>query len=156
MLLRGRQGTELGLTLVGYQFPDELVDPWESNTLLVEVRLLAPEGSWDVVDPCLTTWETAQVTRWLAAFASRADLVANRALGVQAPNVTLGGQAIAGEPDRVAIRACFALELRPPWLRGGTNLCVDVDVDRPQLATAARHLQADLARFPQRGDDPTL
>jgi hypothetical protein len=156
VLLRGRRGTELGLSLVGYERPDEHVDPWDSNSLLVEVRLLAPEGSWDVVDPCLTTWEAAQVIRWLTAFASRADLVANRGLAVQAPNVTLLGQAFPGEPDRIAIRACFALERRPPWLRGGRDLCVDLDVDRPQLAAAARSLSADLARFPQRGDDPTL
>jgi len=156
VLLRGRQGTELGLTVVGYQFPAELIDPWESNTLLVEVRLLAPEGSWDVVDPCLTTWEAAQIVRWLAAFAQRADLVANRALAVNAPNVTLLGRAVKGEPDRVAIQACFALELRPPWLGRTGDLCVDVDVDRRQLALAARQLQADLTRFPQRGDDPTV
>jgi hypothetical protein len=156
VLLRGRQGTELGLTIVDYEFPDEARDPWESNALLVEVSLLAPEGSWHVVDPCLTTWETTQIVRWLAAFAQRADLVANRALAVNAPNVALHGRARPGEPDRVDVRACFALERRPPWIRGSANLCVDLDLDRPQLAAAGRQLHADLARFPQRGADPTL
>ncbi len=156
MLLRGRQGTELGLTIVDYQFPDEARDPWDSNSLLVEVSLLAPEGSWHVVDPCLTTWEAAQIVRWLAAFGQRADLVAARALAVNAPNVTLVGRARPAEPDRVDIRAGFALERRPPWIRGSANLSVDLDVDRPQLAHAARQLQGDLTRFPQRGDDPTL
>ena len=158
MLLRGRQGTELGLTLAGYQFPRELIDPWESNALLVEVRIVAPEGSWDVVDPCLTTWEAAHVVAWLNALARRADLVAARPLGVNAPNLTLIGHARRGEPDRVDVRACFALERRPPWLAGagGRNLCVDLDVERAQLARAAHDLAADLATFPQRGDDPTL
>ena len=156
MRLVGRQGTELGLAIEGYQFPAEQVDPWESNTLLVEVRLLAPQGSWDVIDPCLTTWEGTQVVRWLAAFAARADLVAARPLALSAPNISLFGRARAGEPDRVDVRACFALELRPPWLGRTGDLCVDLDVDRPQLADAARSLQADLTRFPQRGDDPTL
>ena len=160
MLLRGRQGTELGLTIDGYQFPGELVDPWESNALLVEVRIVAPEGSWDVVDPCLTTWEAAKVFAWLNALARGADLVAARPLAVHAPNVTLHGQARPGDPDRVDIRACFALERRPPWLASGGgrtgSLCVDLDADRAQLAHAARAFAADLARFPQRGDDPTL
>jgi hypothetical protein len=156
VLLRGRHGTELGLTVVGYEFPDERVDPWDSNSLLVEVRLLAPQGSWDVIDPCLTTWEARHVVRWLWALGRRADLVANRALGLSAPNVTLTGEAVKGEPDRVDVRACFALERRPPWVGGSGNLCVDLDVDRPQLARAAQQLRADLDRFPQRGDDPTL
>ena len=156
MLLRGRQGTELGLALAGYQFPDEQVDPWESNALLVEVRITAPEGSWHVVDPCLTTWEATHVLAWLRALARQADLVAARPLGVSAPNVTAHGRARPGEPQRVDLHACFALERRPPWTGHTGNLCVDLDVDRSQLAAAARDLAADLARFPQRGDDPTL
>src|SRR3712207_3835953 len=65
MLLRGREGNELELALVGYQFPDENTDPWDSNWLLVSVRVLGPEGSWDVVDPCLTTWEAKRLVSWL-------------------------------------------------------------------------------------------
>ena len=48
VLLRGSEGNELELTIAGYQFPDEERDPWDSNWLLVSVRVLAPEGSWAV------------------------------------------------------------------------------------------------------------
>lgn len=160
MHLRGRQGTELELGIAGYQFPDELVDPWESNALLVSVRVLAAEGSWEVVDPCLTTWEGAELARWLAAVARRPDLLAaGRALTLTEPNLVVTATAVRGEPDRVDLHACVALELRPPWLKsaaGSTNLCVPLDVDRAQLARAAAALRADLARFPPRADDPTL
>jgi hypothetical protein len=159
MLLRGEQGTELELQLVGYEHPREETDPWESNSLLVSVRVIAPQGSWEVVDPCLTTWEAAHVVRWCAALAARADLVANRPLGISEPNVAFTGRARRGHPDHVDVRACFALELRPPWVRavaGTGDLCVDLEVGRDQLAAAARALAADLDRFPQRGHDPTL
>ncbi|MDQ3980874.1 MAG: hypothetical protein M3314_15220 [Actinomycetota bacterium] len=159
MLLRGRQGTELELGIVGYEFPDERFDPWDSNSLLILVRVVSPEGTWEVIDPCLTTWEVDHMVRWLAALAHRADLVAGRPLGLAEPNLTVTSRALPGEPDRVEVRACFALELRPPWVRsvaGAANLCVDLDIDRDDLVTAARQLRADLARFPQRGDDPTL
>ncbi|MGH9279787.1 MAG: WapI family immunity protein [Acidimicrobiales bacterium] len=159
MLLRGREGSELELAIVGYQFPAERFDPWDSNWLLVSVRVRATEGSWEVVDPCLTTWEGAELARWLAAIAHRADMLAARPLSLTEPNLTITAAAVRGEADRVAVRACFALELRPPWLKsaaGSNNLCVDLDVDRAQLARAATDLRADLDRFPQRGDDPTL
>jgi hypothetical protein len=159
VLLRGRQGTELELGIVGYEFPDERFDPWDSNSLLILVRVVSPEGTWEVIDPCLTTWEVDHVVRWLAALAHRADLVAGRPLGLAEPNLTVTSRALPGEPDRVAVRACVALELRPPWVKsvaGAANLCVDLDIDRDDLVTAARQLRADLARFPQRGDDPTL
>ncbi len=159
MLLRGRQGTELELGIVGYEFPAERFDPWDSNSLLILARIVSPDGTWEVIDPCLTTWEVDHMVRWLAALAHRADLVAGRPLGLAEPNLTVTSRALPGEPDRVEVRACFALELRPPWVRsvaGAANLCVDLDIDRDDLVTAARQLRADLARFPQRGDDPTL
>jgi hypothetical protein len=99
------------------------------------------------------------VVRWLAALAQRADLLAGRPLALTEPNLTLWARPRPGEPDRVLVRACFALELRPPWLKaaaGSGNLCVDLDVGRLELAAAAASLGEDLARFPQRGDDPTL
>ena len=159
MLLRGRQGTELELHLVGYEHPGEQFDPWDSNSLLVSVRVVAPQGSWEVVDPCLTTWETGHLVHWFAALAARADLVAGRALGLNEPNVTLIASAQRGDPRRVDVRACFALELRPPWIKavaGSGDLCVELDVDRTALAAAARDLADDLRRFPRRGADPTL
>jgi hypothetical protein len=152
VLLHGRQGTELELHLVGYQFPNERRDPWDSNSLLVSLRVLGPEGSCDVVDPCLTTWEADHLVRWLAAVATRTDILAAT---LNEPNVTFTGQAEPDAPERFAILACFALELRPPWLGSG-NLCVDLDVPRAQLVDAATALRADLDRFPLRGDDPTL
>jgi hypothetical protein len=159
VLLRGRQGTELELGIVGYEFPDERFDPWDSNSLLILVRVVSPDGTWEVIDPCLTTWEADHVIQLLAALAHRADLVAGRPLGLAEPNLTVTTRPIPGDPGRVEVRACFALELRPPWVKsvaGAANLCVDLDVSREDLATAARQLRADLGRFPQRGDDPTL
>jgi len=150
MLLRGSEGNELELTVVGYQFPAEERDPWESNGLLVSVRVLAPEGSWEVVDPCLTTWEAKALVSWLVHAAAGAPVAFNE------PNVTALARPVAG---RVQVRACFALELRPPWahtVAGTDNLCVDLDVDRADLARAASALHANLADYPQRGDDPTL
>ncbi|MEA2703744.1 MAG: hypothetical protein QOD63_1689, partial [Actinomycetota bacterium] len=47
------------------------------------------------------------------------------------------------------------LELRPPWVGAGMELCVDLEVERADLARAAASLLMDLIRFPQRGDDPT-
>ena len=152
MLLRGRQGTELELRIVGYEHPEEQVDPWDSNSLLVDVRLVTPAGSWHVVDPCLTTWEADHVVRWLATLAGRPDVVGGQ---LTEPNVTLTARA-AAPTQGLDLRACFALERRPPWLGSG-DLCVDlIDLDRADLAAAATTFHGEAAQFPQRGDDPTL
>ena len=153
MLLHGREGNELELSLVGYQFPNEERDPWDSNGLLVSVRVLAPEGSWDVVDPCLTTWEAKRLVAWLVHAA------ASNPLPFTEPNLTVVARPAANSPVLLHVRACFALELRPPWAHltaGANELCVDLEVDRADLARAAASLLEDVTRFPQRGADPTL
>jgi hypothetical protein len=160
VLLAGLEGNELELHVVGYQFPADFTDPWDSNWLLVSVRVVSPAGVWEVVDPCLTTWEVRHLVRWLVAVAR--DAGSGRDPGAPVnfsePNLTVLAQAKPSDPNRVLVRACFQLELRPPWARaaGGSELCVDLDVGRAALARAAASLVAELVRFPQRGDDPTL
>ncbi len=153
MRFRGREGNELELSVVGYQVPAETVDPWESNSLLVALRVVSPRGTWEVVDPCLTTWEAARLAPWLAAVAV-GPAGATRSLAE--PNLSVSA---ATSGARVELRICFELENRPPWaptVGGGRDLCVDLDVSRAEAMTAAADLRADVRRFPRRGDDPTL
>jgi hypothetical protein len=155
VLLTGREGHELELHVVGYQFPEEATDPWDSNWLLASVRVASPEGTWDVVDPCLTTWEGKHLMAWLVNAAAR-DPAAAPMTFVE-PNLTFTARAKPRSPKRVLLRACFALELRPPWAgASGHDVCVDLDVARADLARAAASLLGELLQFPQRGDDPTL
>jgi len=154
MELRGREGNELVLSIVGYQFPDQAVDPWESNALLVAVRVVSPHGTWEVVDPCLTTWEAARLASWLTAFVITGD---RTPATVAAPNLTVSARSTSG--STIALRACFELEQRPPWLSsvgGDGELCVELEVSTADVVVAAAALRADLAQFPQRGDDPTI
>lgn len=158
MKLSGREGNELELRLVGYQFPDVTQDPWDSNWLLVALRVVTSHGTWEVVDPCLTTWEAKHLVRWLVNAAARDPAAADMTL--TEPNLSITAHAQEGEAQRVLVSACFDLELRPPWpgspAGGAGSLCVELDVARPELARAAASLLGDLVMFPQRGDDPTL
>ena len=157
MLLAGREGNELELAIVGYQFPDEEHDPWDSNWLLVALRVVSPQGSWEVVDPCLTTWEAKRLVAWLVNAAARDPSAAQASF--TEPNLTVTARSKVRSPLRVQVKACFQLELRPPWAKtvsAGGDLCVDLDVERGELARAAASLLGDLVRYPQRGADPTL
>jgi len=153
MDLRGRDGSELTLSIVGYLYPDQAVDPWESNQLLVALRVVSAQGTWEVVDPCLTTWETARLASWLTTLVVTGD---RRPATVSAPNVTVSARPASG--STVFLVACFELEQRPPWLAsvgGDGELCVELEVSTGDVVVAAAALRADLTRFPQRGDDPT-
>lgn len=156
MKLSGREGNELEMRLVGYEFPENDTDPWDSNWLLVSVRVVTPQGTWDVVDPCLTTWEAKHLVRWLVNAAAHDPAAAT--VEFTEPNLSVTARAKPRAPKRVLMKACFEFELRPPWpgsTDGGAGpLCVELDVERSEVARAAASLLGDLIRFPARGDDP--
>ncbi|HVF14845.1 MAG TPA: hypothetical protein VM942_09620, partial [Acidimicrobiales bacterium] len=115
--------------------------------------VVSPQGTWEVVDPCLTTWEGAQLASWMTGVAVAPDRAPS---SVDAPNVSMSARV---DGPRIDLAACFELENRPPWLvsvAGSDELCVELDVSSADMVVAAGALRADLARFPQRGDDPTV
>jgi hypothetical protein len=154
VLLRGADGSELELHLLGYRFPADRVDPWDSNALVVALRTLSDQGSWRAVDPCLTTWEAAHLVRWLVRAAL--DPPGAGPARLVEPNLELAAWPTAADGHHVHVLACFELEVRPSWLGPADKLCVELDVERRDLALAALELHEELERFPQRGDDPTL
>jgi hypothetical protein len=146
----------LELAIVGYQFPEVEHDPWESNALLVSLRLVSPAGTWEVVDPCLTTWEARRLAAWLASVAVREPWAGPTSLAE--PNVELTAEPDGHDQGRVRVRGRFLLEERPPWspATGGGRLSLDLDVARADLARSAMALAVSLADYPLRADDPTM
>ncbi|MDQ6928781.1 MAG: hypothetical protein M3159_09010 [Actinomycetota bacterium] len=153
MHLKGREGNELELTPVDYQFPENKTDPWDSNQLLVNVRVASRQGTWEVSDPCLTTWEAKSLATWLLR-ATAVGTARGRSTFSE-PNVTMTASR-AGVAGWFELTAELELEERPPWARDGGALRVELAVTEEQLRSAAKELRAELSRYPQRGDDPTL
>lgn len=165
MLLRGRDGSELELTIEGWQFPAESRDPWDANRLMVTVRVVAPHGAWQVSDPCLSTGEAVRLAGWLvAAAAGDRRAIAD---GLEEPNLTLEvlseGPAPPAQPAPPAppaqpahpardlrLRATLELETRPPWSTHH-GVWVELDVSPAQLVAAAAALWRELEPYPRRG-----
>jgi hypothetical protein len=153
--LNGREGNQLALTPVGYQFPENETDPWESNQLMVSVRVATRQGTWEVTDPCLTTWEARSLATWLLR--ATAIGTARGPSLYSEPNVSMTARR-ARAPGWFELSVELELEERPPWaaLTDGGPLSVDMVVEESQLLRAAKQLLSELAEYPQRGDDPTV
>lgn len=153
MHIKGREGNELDLTPIGYQFPENETDPWDSNQLRVAVRVATRQGTWEVQDPCLTTWEAKALATWLLR--ATAMGTARGRSTFSGPNVTMTASR-AGVAGWFEIAAELELEERPPWAQDGSALKVELAVEEEQLLRAARELLRELRNHPQRGDDPTI
>src|SRR4051812_43563925 len=67
MNFKGSNGTSLELKIVGYQFPALATEEYDSNWLQIQIRATIPEGSWTTTDPCLLTYEAAELADWFDA-----------------------------------------------------------------------------------------
>jgi hypothetical protein len=151
--LKGREGNELGLTPVGYQFPTNQTDPWDSNQLRVSVRVASRQGTWETEDPCLTTWEAKSLATWLLR-ATAMGTARGRATFSE-PNVTMTASR-SSVPGWFELTVELELEERPPWAPEGGALRVELAVEEERLLRAARELLTELREFPERGPNPTL
>lgn len=149
MKLTSRNGSQLGLSIVGYQFPDLATVPYDSNWLNICVRVVHPRGSWTATDPSLLTYEVARLADWLDAVARGARVEPEESF--LEPNLRFELTHSSLEPS---LRVYFDLESRPKWApvdgAGNDDLYVEFPLEEIDLAGAAAILRKQLQAFPQR------
>ncbi len=64
MKLSNLEGSFVSIDIMGYQFPDNINDYWDSNWLMVQIYVKSPVHSWTVIVPCLTVMDLRNLTNW--------------------------------------------------------------------------------------------
>lgn len=138
----------ISMDIVGYQFAQPTYDAWDSEWLLVKADVVSPDGGWSFENPCLTTFELAEMSEWLASVHS---LTAEQSLNFTEPNICLEwGLGREG----LWISFHFSQESSPPWCSpddaAGTAYSLTVRPTIEELRAAAS-CSAQLAKkFPPR------
>jgi hypothetical protein len=65
MRLVGKEGEELHLEVLGYQFPGTKDDEWDSEWLIIEGQVSCARGRWKFRNSCLCTFELQALATWL-------------------------------------------------------------------------------------------
>src|SRR2546428_9605873 len=128
------------------QFPEVADNRWNSNWLIVRRHIHCPGGEWTLRDPCLTTFEVAELADWFDSIAGGKPTSA-RCTFVE-PNL-----AFEYRPDASgALVACFAHESAPPWQLGDERFdgfAISFPHDLNDLAKAAGDLRQLLLKYPE-------
>lgn len=149
MLLKGADGSEIEVRLTRYQFPEIEDDHWDSNWLMVALRVQAPQGSWHTEDPALLTWEVRDLVNWFEALVNNHQ--EDPSLVFLEP--CLGFGVTKQTADTVKLQVRLGHEFRPPWLDSQKKARVMLTLSRDDLRLAAESLREELARFPIRSVD---
>lgn len=164
-------GTELNVTIVGYQVPEETEVHEDSDWLLVRLTLKLPALQWEIIDPSLTVVELTWLRDWLSEAARNAAFFAGwRAVQTPLttrefftePNLSFELQSNNDESFPFIFRIYVAAESLPPFATQLRHVPDDGDPDEvwldfrasgDDLLRMATELTADLQRFPSRSSD---
>jgi hypothetical protein len=149
MRLKSASGDALELIILRYQFPDVHEDRWDSNWLVVSVKVATRDGkSWHFTDPSVTTFELADLADWLRDVALREK--ADDKFEFTEPNLAFS---VTAKPEPT-LRVRFAHESAPPWVTEHERFAgvfVEFPLSEADVAVAADELRAALNDFPTRG-----
>lgn len=149
MKLMAGKTTDFEMTVAGYQFPHLANQEYDADWLIVSVQVRHPRGAWNKTDPCLLTWELAELTEWFERIADNNPHHSN--IDFMEPELSfewLGEQ-------RNTLRVHLNYSLRPSWSSyHGPNeekdFFVEFAVSADDLRTVVTSLRAEIARFPVR------
>jgi hypothetical protein len=147
MKLKSDAGNSFELAVLGYEHPDITEDRWDSNWLVVSGKVTAGDQSWRFVEPCVTTFELAELAEWLEDLGWR-----------DAPDCAFTEPNLlfqySPRPEPV-VRIRFAHESAPPWMTQDperiAGLTLDFPMSKQQAADLAAEVRNALVEYPERG-----
>jgi hypothetical protein len=147
MRITSTSGDDFQLVIVRYQHPDVHEDRWDSNWLIVNARLEAGGQTWRFTEPCVTTFELADLADWLDELAG--DGTEPSAFVFTEPHLKF---AYVPWPRRALqltlVHDGAAASMSDTWRHGVT---VEFPLSESQMAALAAEIRRALHDFPIRG-----
>jgi hypothetical protein len=142
LLLRSDDGSELELSVVGYQFPhpSDARDDW----LVLNVRMKVGSESWEAEDPALVWEEARDLSKWFEGIATD-DPRAGRSIDFLEPVLLF--EAFRRSQDSVLLRVYCQKFPKPAQNEHFSKMFW---FSREQLKKGAEQLRSELQRFPSR------
>jgi len=152
MKLIGKEGEELHLEVLGYQFPGTEDDEWDSEWLIVAGSVWCARGRWKFRDPCLCTFELRALVDWLRDVPVGGP---EREIGFLEPNLRFEH---VESPEGDVLLVAFSQESSPPWAsegeRYGEGYALLFPFSLSDFVTASAALEKMLLKWPVRTRKP--
>ena len=151
MQLKGPAEDAFSLKIAGYQFPEIADDVHDANWLLVDVAVTVGGRTRQARQPCLDTYELAELIAWAEALSAGEETEPE--LYFCEPNLRFDLRGRVG--DRVRLRVFFDMENRSKRASASASsapyLRADLECTPEELRAWTEYLRAQLSQFPPRG-----
>jgi len=133
------------LSIVGYQFPNAVTEPYDSNWLSIQLHLSDRQGVWDIIDPCLLTYEVSRLADWFNRINS--GNFSELACDFIEPVISFG---VVDYNQQRFLRIRCAIEALPPWTQDQDEYFIEFTLSAIDLKLASDDLREHLENYPQR------
>jgi hypothetical protein len=148
MRFKNRNGDSFEIQILGYEFPGNNQDEWDSNWLQIKIFAVSQQVEWTASDPCLLTWEAEKLEKWLrTAYAQEERAVLEFTEPYIAFALVSGPR---GKAIRVYLRAWLLPTRAPEPGKHMDAITMDFPLSELDLDQAVHSLKGQLAQFPRR------
>jgi hypothetical protein len=145
----GNKDSKFEMTVIGYQFPQLGHKQYDADWLKIKVSAKHPRGSWVKTDPCLLTWELAELAVWFHKIAENNSGDSN--IEFMEPELRFEWF----RESQNTLRVHLSYSLRPVWSPysgpdAENDLYIDFAPNPETLKQIANSLREAAERFPVR------
>jgi hypothetical protein len=137
----------LDFEVTGYEFPEIDDGDYDSNWLMVRLAVHSRVGSWTVTEPCLLTWELAELVE-AAGKAAKGLMDRDMELRFIEPNLAFFLRPLDDEKLEMTVE--FDAECLPPGWPEDRSCRLLGRFSRQALEDIRSGLERDLTRYPVR------
>lgn len=143
----GKDGQQVELRILGYQFSTGADHEWDENWLRIYLNIKSEVGHWQTVDPSLTTWEVGELINWLNNLSQNKGVEFTNMLFVE-PNLSF--ELLEKSESLKTIQIRFDAESKPQSADESKEYFVNFQFSNEELTTIAGDLNNELLKFPVR------
>lgn len=150
MLFKGINNQSIEFKITNYQFPEITDCGYDSNWLMVFVKVKSNFGDWEATDPSLLVSDLKEIIEWFEKLSNN-NQIDSDSLWFMEPNLEF--QLIKNQSDLKTVRITFDMELRPKNPDNSKKYFVDCEMDNEELKRVVKELTKQLESFPERATE---
>ncbi len=147
MLLKGQDGSEFELKIVGYEFPKSR-EKFDANWLIISGKLRSTTDNWEFCSPCIFTWDTEQWCNWFTKLGKQ-QLFSEEESFLVTYEIKLHLEVLKQEADTILLRLINEVRY-DSVLKQWVKHVYDMPLSAANMAAAALEWCEEIKRFPTR------
>lgn len=150
MIFNGIDSQTVEFKITNYEFPENTTCQYDSNWLLIHLKINSNFGKWETIDPSLLTEEVKVIIEWFGNLSNDIKPDSNSLSFIES-NITFEFKDF--NENYKIIKIIFADESRPKNSSYEKEHYVECKFNNEELKKISKDLKNELNPFPTRGFD---